>query len=89
MQLFDDVLGLAGVLALLLDLVAGVHYGGMVAATKVLSNFRQTVLSEFFSEVHGNLAWTSYVGRTTLGVHIGHFDFVLIRNSFLNILNCD
>lgn len=31
MQLFDDVLGLAGVLALLLDLVAGVHDGGMVA----------------------------------------------------------
>jgi len=28
MQLFDDVLGLAGVLALLLDLVAGVPGGG-------------------------------------------------------------
>ena len=31
MQLFDDVFGLARVLALLLDLVAGVHDRGVVA----------------------------------------------------------
>ena len=48
MQLFDDVLGLAGVLALLLDLVAGVHDGGMVAF-EYLCNIGEGV---FLSLIH-------------------------------------
>ena len=54
MQLFDDVLGLAGVLALLLDLVAGVHDGGMVAL-EYLCNIGEGVFKLLPDHVHCHL----------------------------------
>ena len=64
MQLFDDVLGLAGVLALLLDLVAGVHDGGMVAF-EYLCNIREGVFKLLPDHVHCHLPRVGQIGRAS------------------------
>ena len=60
MQLFDDVLGLAGVLALLLDLVAGVHDGGMVAF-EYLCNIGEGVFKLLPDHVHCHLPRVGHI----------------------------
>lgn len=69
MQLFDDVLGLAGVLALLLDLVAGVHDGGMVAF-EYLCNIGEGVFKLLPDHVHCHLPRVGHILGAVLRDHL-------------------
>ena len=70
-QLFDDVLGLARFLALLLDLVAGVHDGGMVALED-LCDVGEGVFELLADHVHRHLARIRDVLGAVLGDRPGY-----------------
>ena len=63
------------------------QHRGVVAPAKQLTDFRQAFLREFFGQVHGNLTGTGNRGRAFLGIHVGDFDFVIVRHGFLDIFN--
>ena len=76
-------------LALAANLANRVQYSCVVTATEKLSYFRKTFLRQFFCQVHGYLAWSRDTCRPLLGVHVGDFDFVIVGNGFLNVLDGD
>ena len=71
------------------NLADGVHHRRVVPAPEVFSDLGQAVLSELLREVHGDLARMRDVGRTTLGVHVGHLDLVVVGNRLLDVLDRD
>ena len=64
----------------------GMQDGGVVSATKQIPYFGQTFLGEFFGQVHGDLTGPCNAGGAFFGIHVRHFDLVIVSHCFLNVI---
>src|SRR5580765_366202 len=69
------------------DLAYCMQHRGVITTTEQVANFRQTLLRQFLGQVHGDLAWTSDIGRTLFGIHVSDFDTKKVGNGFLDVFD--
>ena len=71
------------------DFATGMQNRGVIAATKMRTDFGQTFLRQFFGQKHGNLPWLGDFFRAFGRIHVSDLDFVEISHGFLDRLYAD
>src|SRR5256714_996828 len=75
--------------AQLLDALAGVQHGGVVAAAEGIADLRQTVAGELLGERHGDLPRARHRAAAALGPQVRHAHPVVVRHGLLDVLDGD
>lgn len=69
------------------DFADGMQDGCVVTTAEQFSDLGQAFLGQFFGQVHRNLTGPGNRGGPFLGIHVSHFDLVIVGDGFLDIFN--